>query len=407
MLTFIENLSLHPPMVCWKNRGDSLFCIGGGNSGWLSEEQPKSQLASDLCHLRKLSPYLKIFGGVDFFYFTSKSSKHCFFIPFILLEEDKRKKRVMTITISLVERSGCGQDFLETKMRERFFLLPEGIKGDRDVRHGAQLIEEMLVPSEIQWKKQVSVIKEQLDYNNKVVLSRNKVFYFDSFLYSRQVLRNIFASKEYAYIFYLEFAPKSAFLSISPERLFLLHGDEIETEALAGTLPREKGNARQLSQSAKDIREHDIVCKDIESKLQSICGHNWETVFHQKVMRLKKLFHLYSKFRGVLHTSVDKSILHLIEHFHPTPAVLGYPYDMAMEAISLIESEMHRGFYAAPVGMISSVEVEFAVGIRSALFDDNKVIVYGGAGIVEASDIDWEWYETSKKIENFSSYLFS
>jgi isochorismate synthase EntC len=54
--------------------------------------------------------------------------------------------------------------------------------------------------------------------------------------------------------------------------------------------------------------------------------------------------------------------------------------------------------YAGAVGFVDTQTAEFAVAIRSALVTATRATVYGGAGIVEASDPLEEWNETSWKM---------
>ena len=94
----------------------------------------------------------------------------------------------------------------------------------------------------------------------------------------------------------------------------------------------------------------------------------------------------------------------LISALHPTPAVGGYPSDIAVHEIQRLEP-FRRGWYAAPVGWVSRTGAEFAVAIRSGLVHGNTVSVYSGAGIVSGSVPAEEWEEIEAKIGDFQKVV--
>jgi menaquinone-specific isochorismate synthase len=97
----------------------------------------------------------------------------------------------------------------------------------------------------------------------------------------------------------------------------------------------------------------------------------------------------------------DASIL---EAFHPTPATCGAPVADAMRFI-LDKEKFDRGWYAGPFGCVSRDSAEFAVAIRSMLSKGSQVEVFAGAGIVEGSDPEKEWFELEDKISGVLNVL--
>jgi menaquinone-specific isochorismate synthase len=75
-----------------------------------------------------------------------------------------------------------------------------------------------------------------------------------------------------------------------------------------------------------------------------------------------------------------------------------------MEIIRELE-KFDRGFYAGPIGYLSSDESEFAVGIRSGLVHGSTLTLYSGAGIVRGSDAEAEWNEIEQKTAGFFEVL--
>ena len=115
-------------------------------------------------------------------------------------------------------------------------------------------------------------------------------------------------------------------------------------------------------------------------------------------MKLPYIQHRQAKVTGTLKETT--TVLELIDLLHPTPAVGGIPHLKAKNKILEIEKEK-RSYYAGPVGILSKDFSEIVVGIRSAYIQGQKLIVYGGAGIVAGSDAEEEWSETGIKMQPF------
>ena len=64
-----------------------------------------------------------------------------------------------------------------------------------------------------------------------------------------------------------------------------------------------------------------------------------------------------------------------------------------------------RGWYAGPIGWIGNESTELVVGIRSALVNNNRLLLYSGAGIIESSDADSEYEEIENKLSNYINIL--
>jgi len=91
------------------------------------------------------------------------------------------------------------------------------------------------------------------------------------------------------------------------------------------------------------------------------------------------------------------SALELVAALHPTPAVGGDPQKEALAVISEIE-QADRGRYAGPTGWFDADgNGEFAVAVRSAEFESNRIRVFSGVGVVADSDPEAELAETRSK----------
>lgn len=203
-------------------------------------------------------------------------------------------------------------------------------------------------------------------------------------------------------IFLFEPIPHLAFYGATPELLVSVEGQHIETMALAGSIKRgatpasDNALARELSNDPKNRYEHALVADAIRARLAPLT----ETLTmpsEPQILRLSNIQHLYTPIRGVLHEA--SGVLALVEKLHPTPAMGGVPQTKAMDYIAAAEP-VPRGWYAAPVGWIDQhLDGAFAVAIRSAISQNERVWLYAGAGIVADSEPQKEWDETALKFK--------
>ncbi len=189
------------------------------------------------------------------------------------------------------------------------------------------------------------------------------------------------------------------FFGAPPERLVSKHGLHVETEALAGSVPRgetpeeDEEYVDRLLDNEKFRREHSLVVDSIRDQLAPLASEL--TVEERTIRRLATIQHLRTPIAATLAT--DHHILDIVEALHPTPAVGGVPPDRAWETIRETET-FDRGWYAAPVGWFDADgDGEFAVAIRSGLATDEMVTLFAGNGIVADSNPAEEWDEVQLK----------
>lgn len=238
----------------------------------------------------------------------------------------------------------------------------------------------------------------------KIVLSRRKIFTYDAPIEIMVMFRELYLANRVSSHFSIfhQTTYHQAFISFTPERLFTLKGNKLETISLAGSTQRGKDEESdkkledELIHSDKLIREHHIVTRTIKEKLTPVTSELH--VSELFTMKLPYIQHRQASITGVVNDKI--SALDLIEVLHPTPAVGGLPLEKAKNKILEIEKNK-RGFYAAPVGILSQHFSEIAVGIRCAIIHGPQMTVYGGAGIIEGSNAEEEWAETGTKMQPF------
>lgn len=235
----------------------------------------------------------------------------------------------------------------------------------------------------------------------KIVLARRiKITLNNSFNFSKALSRLSEKYPECIIFAYKE--NNSIFFGATPEKLFSIKENKIETEALAGSIARginpEDDLQKQtlLIENQKEINEHNNVLSFILSNLKDHCEViNYVTP--PQIKKLSNIQHLQTKISSTLKDGID--VLELLKKLHPTPAVCGLPQKKALELIKELEY-FDRGLYSGVIGWYNEKgESEFSVGIRSALLKDNTLIAYAGCGIVEGSNPVLEFQETELKFK--------
>lgn len=198
-----------------------------------------------------------------------------------------------------------------------------------------------------------------------------------------------------------------AFVGATPERLVRVMGRDVETDALAGSLPRAPGQdpeplCQALLASDKNRREHQAVVDAIGALLEPLCA-TLEIPSEPTVRVLPNLVHLWSPIRGRLR--LRKQPLELVALLHPTPAIGGTPRELAVDW--LVRNEpCSRGWFSGPVGWFDAGgDGAFVVALRSMLVHRNHAWLYAGAGVVAGSEPDAEYDETTAKLSAMTAAL--
>ena len=265
------------------------------------------------------------------------------------------------------------------------------------------------LPNFARWKELVEQVTQANFINStpKVVLSRHSQIDVDDNIDPWTVLACWQGRNPNSFQFGFQFSPERAFISCSPERLYLRRQQELFTEALAGTTVRglnpEEDNvlAQALLDDIKNSHENQLVRKhivDVLTPLSQYVGADEQP----KIFKLNHIQHLHRAIRAQLKPGV--SDFELLRALHPTPAVGGLPRDAALNFIRQREGYA-RGWYAGACGYLNHHESEFSVAIRSALIEPRRINLFAGAGIVAGSDPEAEWQELENKLATVLSIL--
>ena len=237
-----------------------------------------------------------------------------------------------------------------------------------------------------QWKANIeqAIIQIKSGDLRKVVLANATQLTFENHISAYDLVEQSREINLGCYHFLWAENAQNAFIGSTPERLYYRKGNQLFTEALAGTVavsdnPIEtEKNAQWLLKDTKNIYENQLVVEDIEAHLNTYV-EAFE-VHSPEIKRLHNVQHLRRRIEAILKADVlDQDCLRQI---HPTAAIAGLPRAKATQFIAKNEP-FKRGWYAGTLGIFNPQEAEFCVTLRSAKIEHNQITLYAGAGIVK------------------------
>lgn len=259
-----------------------------------------------------------------------------------------------------------------------------------------------------QWKANIeqAIIQIKSGDLRKVVLANATQLTFENLISAYDLVEQSREINLGCYHFLWAENAQNAFVGSTPERLYYRKGNQLFTEALAGTVavsddPIEtEQNAQWLLKDAKNLYENLLVVEDIEEHLNAYV-EAFE-VHLPEIKRLHNVQHLRRRIEAILKADVlDQDCLRQI---HPTAAIAGLPRAKAKQFIAQNEP-FKRGWYAGTLGIFNPQEAEFCVTLRSAKIEHNQLTLYAGAGIVKESEPVSEWQEIERKSQALAKLL--
>ena len=259
------------------------------------------------------------------------------------------------------------------------------------------------------WSEKVNRILQGIQRGvvQKVVLARELRLQGRDNIDVDVVLRRLAETSEHCVLFAID-TPAGCMLGATPERLVRLQGQTVEVDCLAGSIARGDDEdtdsllAKGLLASDKDRREHGWVVHTLREALTPFCS-SLHVPGGPRLLQLSDVQHLHTPLQGTLND--DWSVLDLVARLHPTPGVGGVPRAEALDWIRRQE-RVGRGWYAGPIGWVDGSGCgDFMVGIRSALLRGSEAWLYAGCGIVDGSDPQREYEESSLKLRTMLASL--
>jgi len=203
------------------------------------------------------------------------------------------------------------------------------------------------------------------------------------------------------YMFLLQF-PDKAIIGASPEMLVRARGTDLEYRPIAGTRPRGRTQAEDLSLAEemradpKETAEHQMLVDLGRNDLGRIAKYG--SVRVDRLMSVEKyshVQHLVSCLSAQLRPGFDR--FDAFAACFPAGTVSGAPKVRAIEIIKGLEPS-ERGVYAGAVGYFDySGNMDTCIAIRTLVLEDGTAFVQAGAGIVADSVPSLEYDETVNK----------
>ncbi|MFE4075373.1 isochorismate synthase MenF [Peribacillus sp. YIM B13477] len=350
-----------------------------------------------------------LFGGFSFDYETDSTllwnqfGDNLFYIPAFMLSIVGKQAY---LTTNLLCSPDDSEKLFIDMINEREAFLFESLDGN-GLGANSLVMQREVEPEE--WKRTVAEAVQEIKTTDldKIVLARELRLGFERSIDSGKVLEQLIAEQPLSYIFSLE-AGGDCFVGATPERLIKKQGNEVFSTCLAGSMRRGKDEqedvclGEELLHDQKNLQEHQYVVSMISNAFDSVCEKVMVPA-GPTLMKNRHIQHLYTPVRGISKEGV--TIFEFVENLHPTPAMGGLPKEKAVVRIRELEG-LERGFYAGPLGWVDTYgNGEFAVGIRSALIQNNEASLFAGCGVVEDSTPESEFWETGIKFNPMLSAL--
>lgn len=236
---------------------------------------------------------------------------------------------------------------------------------------------------------------------DKVVLSRLINIATDARVDSGALLERLIAQNPASFNFHVPLPDGGVLLGASPELLLRKEDERLSSLPLAGSarrqpddmLDREAGN--KLLASEKDRHEHDLVVQAMKTVLTPR-SRELAIPASPQLVNTPTLWHLATPVEGL--AAGKENALSLACLLHPTPALSGFPHQVAKRVIAELEP-FNRELFGGIVGWCDEQgNGEWVVTIRCARIHDRNVRLFAGAGIVPASSPAAEWRETGVKL---------
>lgn len=204
------------------------------------------------------------------------------------------------------------------------------------------------------------------------------------------------------------FWQEEGILGCTPELLFRREGKTIRTMAMAGTRRHDEQGRLPLLEDPKERREHQLVIDSIATELE---GFGKVVIGATEVAVLPQLSHLKTSI--ALHPeNGEVSFGELIRALHPTPALGAFPREAGWKWLHLLESQndLPRNRYGAPFGAAWKDEQGHeeglaVVAIRNVQWQNERILLCAGCGVIAESEFEREWQEVTGKIRAVKGIL--
>ncbi len=199
-----------------------------------------------------------------------------------------------------------------------------------------------------------------------------------------------------AFCYLAYFQDNTCWIGATPELLFTVENNNLQTMALAGTL----ANNEEQNWTEKEIDEHNSVKNYITEKLKPLAKSI--EIDETETLQLNQLKHLKTNIKATLKEEINA--IKLAKVLHPTPAVCGNPLKETKDFI--LENETHkREFYTGYILLNFPKKTYAFVNLRCAKIYKNCAQIFVGGGITKNSIPEKEYAEILLKSQTIKNLL--
>lgn len=267
-------------------------------------------------------------------------------------------------------------------------------------RRDAQL-DVKIIPEDEAFKKIILKAKEYINKGDVFQVVPSRRFQVPLTVSPAELYRSMRLITPSPYMFFFK-QEDFSIAGASPEKLVSLHGKELETIPLAGTLPRGKTEEEDL-QAEKDLlsdpketAEHMMLVDLGRNDLGIVAKPGSVYVKELKVVqRFSHVMHIASFVRAEIREECDA--FDALKATFPAGTLSGAPKIRAMEIIDELEP-YRRGPYGGAICFFDHLgDLESCIGIRMAVIQNQVATIQAGMGVVYDSDPQKEADESRHK----------
>ena len=208
------------------------------------------------------------------------------------------------------------------------------------------------------------------------------------------------------YSCYMSLGNHQHILSFSPEQFLSIVDAKVTSKPIKGTVENtlDPKDALELSNSLKNQAENLMIVDLLRNDLSRICELNSVTV--PKLFELesyKNVHHLVSTINGKLKSKLTE--LDAFFSCFPGGSITGAPKKRAMEIIEELEPHRREAYCGSVFYWSDSGRFDSNILIRTVVKSHNKLLCWGGGGIVADSILEEEYLESITKVKNLTGIV--
>ena len=191
------------------------------------------------------------------------------------------------------------------------------------------------------------------------------------------------------------------FVVFSPETFIKIHGNQIFSYPMKGTIDAATPYARErILADVKETAEHVTIVDLLRNDLSQVAEKVEVSKFRyleEIETNQKRLLQVSSEIRGKLPPDWKKNLGEILSQLLPAGSISGAPKPQTLEIIEQNES-YDRGFYTGICGHFDGQSLDTGVMIRFIKEENNQFFYCSGGGITSFSEPEKEYREMVDKI---------